>query len=386
MSKAKESTPPVSEEKGSKPDASTDEQAEAKKKSALAKKITLVLLILCVVFFFWYIASDRITPYSDLARVDGYVVPIAPLVSGNLKAVTVERHAQVKAGDVLCKIDPTQYDLALIKAQSGLQQAEQTMKAQIASIKSSESHVVSAKAQLEIATRDFERMENITKANPGALSQADRDRTTASLASATAALASAEAQLERALESLGVEGPENPMIKSAVTALEQAQLDLERTELRAPAAGLVENINLDVGYYAAAGQPLMSIISMKDVWIEAHLTENNLGNIKVGDRARFLLDVAPGRIFEGKVRSIGSGVTDKQGDQRGELPTVSERTGWMRDPQRFAVIIEFSDEAAVGLRRAGGQANVVVYTGSNPLLNSLASLRLRIASWASYAR
>jgi multidrug resistance efflux pump len=386
MSRDNAPPPAASEEKIHTSDDSTDEQAGAKKKSALAKKITLVLFALCGVFFFWYIASDRFTPYSDLARIDGYVVPIAPLVSGHLEAVNVARHALVKTGDVLCKIDTTQYDLALTKAESALQQAEQTMKAQVASIKSSASRVESAKAQLEIATRDFKRMQNITEANPGALSQADRDRTTANLANATANLASAEAQLERAVESLGVEGPENPMIKSAVTALEQAKLDLARTELRAPAAGLVENINLDVGYYAAAGQPLMSIISMRDVWIEAHLTENNLGNLRVGDRARFLLDVAPGKIFEGEVRSIGYGVTDKQGDQRGELPTVSERTGWMRDPQRFPVIIEFSDEAAVGLRRAGGQANVVIYTGTNPLLNSLANLRLRIVSWASYAR
>ena len=382
MAEEKKKSPAAPEPKAD----AADDQGAAQQKSALAKKITRVLLALCALFFLWYITSDRLTPYTDLARVDGFVVPIAPLVSGRLADVRVERHAMVKTGDVLVRVDPTQYQLALTKAESDLQQAKQQMKSQVASIKSSESRVESSRAQLEIATRNYERMENITKANPGALSQADRDRTTASLATATAGMSSAEANLEGAVEALGVAGPENPMIKSAVIALEQAQLDMERTEVRAPAAGLVENINLDVGYYAAAGQPLMSIISMRDVWIEAHMTENNLGNIKVGDRARFLLDVAPGRIFEGKVRSIGSGVTEKQGDQRGDLPTATERSGWMRDPQRFPVLIEFTDESASGLRRAGGQANVVVYTGSNFILNALANLRLRLASWASYAR
>ena len=382
MAEEKKKSPTAPEPKAD----AADDQGAAQQKSALAKKITRILLALCALFFLWYITSDRLTPYTDLARVDGFVVPIAPLVSGRLADVRVERHAMVNTGDVLVRVDPTQYQLALTKAESDLQQAKQQMKSQVASIKSSESRVESSRAQLEIATRNYERMENITKANPGALSQADRDRTTASLATATAGMSSAEANLEGAVEALGVAGPENPMIKSAVIALEQAQLDMERTEVRAPAAGLVENINLDVGYYAAAGQPLMSIISMRDVWIEAHMTENNLGNIKVGDRARFLLDVAPGRIFEGKVRSIGSGVTEKQGDQRGDLPTATERSGWMRDPQRFPVLIEFTDESASGLRRAGGQANVVVYTGSNFILNALANLRLRLASWASYAR
>jgi multidrug resistance efflux pump len=382
MAKGKKESPTEAEPKAD----AADDPGAAAQKSALAKKITLVLLALCVLFFIWYIASDRLTPYTDLARVDGFVVPIAPLVSGRLDDVLVERHAMVNAGDVLVRVDPTQYQLALSKAESDLQQAKQQMKSQVASIKSSESRVESSRAQLEIATLNYERMKNITKANPGALSQADRDRRTTSLATATASMASAEAQLEGAVEALGVIGPENPMIKSAVIAVEQAQLDMERTEVRAPAAGLVENINLDVGYYAAAGQPLMSIISMRDVWIEAHMTENNLGNIKVGDRARFLLDVAPGRIFEGKVRSIGSGVTEKQGDQRGDLPTATERSGWMRDPQRFPVLIEFTDETVRGLRRVGGQANVVVYTGSNALLHALANLHLRLASWASYAR
>lgn len=361
--------------------------APAKKDNpVLAKRITLVLLLMCGVFFAWYIASDRLTPYTDQARIDGFIIPIAPQVSGNLTAVHVQRHTVVKPGDPLVDIDPAPYQLGVEAAEASLVQARQQVASQTASIKSSESRVDSAKAQLDIAQRDFDRMTQITELNPGALSQADRDRTTAALASATAQLASSEASLERAKESLGAEGDDNVTIKKADTGLKQAKLDLSHTSIVAPAAGLIENINLDVGYFASAGAPLMSIISMRDVWIEANFTENNLSNLKPGNRVEFVLDVAPGKIFEGTVRSIGYGVTDKQGDQRGDLPTVSGSSSWMRDPQRFPVIIEFDDETARGLRRAGGQANVVVYTGDHGWLNTLAAWRLKLVSWFSYAR
>jgi len=101
----------------------------------------------------------------------------------------------------------------------------------------------------------------------------------------------------------------------------------------------------------------------------------------------FVLDVAPGRVFRGTVRSIGYGVTVKgSSDPRGELPTVSESQGWLRDTQRFPVVITLNGDEARGYRRAGGQADVVVFTGSNGVLNTIAKLRIRLACVLSYVR
>jgi multidrug resistance efflux pump len=96
-----------------------------------------------------------------------------------------------------------------------------------------------------------------------------------------------------------------------------------------------------------------------------------------------LLDVAPGRIFQGKVASIGFGVaTDR--DSLGGLPSVGGQSGWLRDPQRFPVIIRFSDDSSRGLRRAGGQADVVIYTGRNFILNPLAWIWIRFVGLLSF--
>ena len=83
---------------------------------------------------------------------------------------------------------------------------------------------------------------------------------------------------------------------------------------------------------------------------------------------------------------MGFGVGSKGGESRGSLPTVSSSKGWLRDPQRFPVIISFDQEQVGGLRRAGGQADVVVYTGGNILLNAIAWAQIRFRSWMSYVR
>jgi multidrug resistance efflux pump len=114
------------------------------------------------------------------------------------------------------------------------------------------------------------------------------------------------------------------------------------------------------------------------------MRENCLGNIEVGDRAELTLDVAPGRVFEGDVVSIGYGVATESSSTVGGLPKVEGRRGWLREAQRFPVILRFTDEEAHGFRREGGQASVIVYTGGNFILNGLGGLWIRVSSLLSY--
>ena len=162
----------------------------------------------------------------------------------------------------------------------------------------------------------------------------DVDRAETSLAQSIERVASAEADLEKAQQELGEIGPENAEMRSAIVALEQAQLDLEFTSILSPSPGVIESFNVDSGYYCQAGQPIATFVS-SDVWIQADLKENNISNMQIGDGVEFLLDVAPGQIFTGSVRSIGFGVSEGNTTNRGDLPTISGASGWLRDPQRF---------------------------------------------------
>jgi multidrug resistance efflux pump len=350
------------------------------------RKITRIVLAVCVLFFIWYVLADRLTPFTDQARVHALVTPIVPQVSGYLTEVNVRLHSIVEDNELMFQIDRRLYVLAVRSAEANLDLTAQTVGAQTATVKTATAQVGMARAQLDRAQRNFNRTRDILDINPGALSQADKDRAETSLDQAIERVASAEAELQRAKEQLGVEGPENPQLRAAVAALEQAQLNLAFSSLRATGRGAIESFNVDLGFYAQAGQPLATFVANHGMWIQADMRENNISNIEVGDPVEFVLDVAPGRIFSGKVRSVGYGVGTSDKIDRGNLPTVSGQQGWLREPQRFPVIVAFDPGETVGLLRSGGQVDVTVYTGGRPILNAIAKLRLRLRSLTSYVR
>jgi multidrug resistance efflux pump len=227
---------------------------------------------------------------------------------------------------------------------------------------------------------------NVFNENPGALSLSDRDAAETSLAAAQEQVTSAEADLEKEKQSLGAYGPENADLRTALANLENAQLNLAFTTLLAPSEGFIESFNLDVGFYCNAGSPMATFISTKDIWIQADFAENSLENIELGEKVDFTLDIAPGRKFTGKVRSIGYAVSSSQDVNRGGLPNVEGRTGWLRDPQRFPVIISIEDKSVIEIFKIGGQVDVVIYSDKYEFLNVLARFRLWLNSMLSYVR
>jgi multidrug resistance efflux pump len=350
------------------------------------RRITLIVLLLALAFFVWYVLADRLTPYTDQARIQALVTPIVPRVSGYVTKVDVRLHSVVQEGDLVFQIDTRPYELAVRSAEANLDLAAQQVGAQTATVKSATAGLGVARAQLDRAQRNYDRTQRILASNPGALSQADKDRAETALDQALERVRSAEADLQRAKEQLGAEGSENAQLRAAIVALEQAQLDLAFTSIHAPDQGAIESFNVNVGFYAQPGQPLATFVSSRDVWIQADMRENNISNIEVGNPVEFSLDVAPGRVFEGEVRSVGYGVSTDGGINRGDLPTISSSTGWLRDPQRFPVIIALGAGEATGYLRVGGQADVVVYTGDHALLNLLSRVRIRLRSLISYVR
>jgi len=349
------------------------------------RKITLIVLAVTMLFLVWYILSDRHVPYTDQARINGLMQPVVPNVSGYITKINVSLHSLVEVGDTLFQIDQRSFVIAVERARAELDNTAQSVAARTASVKSSAGRLGIAKAQLDRAQRNWDRVQKVLEENPGALSQSDRDQAETALSQATEQVASAEADLERAQQSLGISGEENPRFQSALRALEKTELDLAYTSVVAASAGYIESFSIDLGFYASAGQPLATLVAKTGMWIQADMKENNLSNMKPGDPAEFSLDVEPGKIYKGTVRSIGFGVSTGN-TNRGDLPSVSGAKGWLRDPQRFPVIISIDPEAVKTNIRLGGQADVIVYTGDHGLLNAIGRFRIRLLSWLSYAR
>nr|WP_064608037.1 HlyD family secretion protein [Photobacterium sp. J15] len=374
--------------RSAKPKRVKKERTKKEKKQRTAqekvKRATFFVLLICIGLFIFYVLADRYIPSTDMARVRGYVIPVTPLVSGRVVEVQVEPNQVVQPGDALIRIDPADYQLAVEEAEQGLVKAGQSVGVQTASVASAQAKLSDALANQAHIRTQASRI--LAMAKKGIVPKAEADKTRASLASAKAQVESAQANLEQAKTQLGAKGKNNSQMKSALLKLQKAQLDLERTVLRAPAIGGVSNFRLDEGFYARAGQPLLTFVSGEDVWIDAYFRENSLGNMIVGDEVEIVLDYAPGRVFKGKVASIDWGINWGQAEQVGQLASVSPQTGWLRQTQRFPVTIQFDDDNARGLRRVGGQADVIVYTQENSALNIFGRIWIRLVSWLSYVR
>jgi multidrug resistance efflux pump len=348
--------------------------------------ITLIVLFISALFFTWYVLSDRHVPFTGQAHINGLMIPVTARVSGNITRINIQLHSKVKEGDTLLQIDRRPFLLAVEQAEANVDNTAQNVAAKTATVKSSAGRLGVARARLDGAQRNWDRVQKVMKENPGALSQSDRDQAETSYTQAVEQVTSAEADLERAQQNLGISGPDNPQFIYAVKALEKAQLDLAYTAVIATANGYIESFSIDLGYYAAAGQPLATLVSENAAWIQADLKENNLSLMKPGDEVEFSLDVCPGRIFNGKVKSLGYGVSTGN-TNRGDLPDVKGSTGWLEDPQRFPVIISFDQEQLKGYVRLGGQVDVIVFTGEKRgFLASLGKFRIRVISWLSYVR
>jgi len=346
---------------------------------------TFIVLALCIVLMIVYLVGDRLTPSTSQARVHAYVVPVAPQVAGRLLSVDVKNNQMVEAGQQLLSIDPSSFELAVQAAEAALKNTEQSIEAGISNVAAAKANVESAKASVWSTEQDAVRMRRIREEDAGAISERRIQQAEAALASSRGRLSAAEASLDATRSALGSTDASNAQIQQARSNLEKALLDLERTSVYAPRDGLITDLRVDQGNYAAAGAALMTFIAIHDTWIQADLSENNLGNVDAGDRVEITFDVRPGKVYQGRVRQTGYGV-EVDSNALGTLPTIDNDRNWLRDEQRFPVTIDFEprDLAASDLR-VGSQATVIVYTDDHWIMNALGRFYIRLNALLSYA-
>lgn len=343
--------------------------------------------LLIVVSLVWYLLADRFTPYTQQARVQAFVVSVASEVSGRVAKVHVRNNQDVQAGAILFEVDPEHYRIALDRARADLEATRRQIGASTAGIDSAQASLRAAQANEVRARQDSSRLERLYRDDQGTISLRRLEIARANLAQAVSQVAAARAEVQRAREQEGGNEEDNAKLRSAASAVEKAELDLANTQVRARAAGLVTDLRTDVGQFAAAGNPVMTLIAIHDVWINAEMTENNLGHVEAGTPVSVVLDALPGRIFEGRVRSVGYGVSVAPGTPPGSLPTVQNSRDWLRPAQRFPVAVEINPGELPNLRgvRVGGQAEVMAFPFPGNPLNPLGRVYLRLMSWLSYA-
>ena len=358
----------------------------AKPPASPMRKVILLALLLLLVLFVYHVLSDRYTPYTSQARVEAFLTQVAPEVAGDVLEVSVKDNSRVTKGQLMFRIDPEPYQVALKSAEANLSVALQGADVSVADVAAAQAALRKQRVDLQ-ASRELGGIV-VDLVGKRALAETQGIRARAEVAKTAADVTRAEADLEKARASLGAPGMNNPKVRQALAAVEQARLDMRNTEVRAPATGIVTNLRLATGQYVAPGQPLLSFLERGPRWISADLRENQLGNVKPGQDVTITFDLLPGKLFHGRVHSIGWGVS--QGDEapNGQLSTVPPDQGWLRDPQRFPVRIMMTGEeakkAGIDLGRSGAQANVIIFTSDKSIMNPIGRLWIKVVALLSY--
>jgi len=311
---------------------------------------------------------------------------VAAEVAGKVLAVHIRNNDEVQPGQALFDIDSQPYRIALVRSRADLESVRSSIQGSVAGVEAARASLAVSEANRDMAERDASRLEKLHDEDPGAISVRRLEIAQATRDEARSKVRRAKADLRQAQEAAGGSGDDNAQLRSAVAAVEKSELDLARTQVVAPARGVVTDLRTEVGQFAQPGAPVMTLISMHDLWISADLTENNIGHVKPGDAVAIVLDAMPGEVLKGRVRSIGGGVGSGSSTPPGTLPVVQNNRDWLRQAQRIPVAVEFDADVLPRLQvvRVGGQADVLVYTGDHPLMNPLGALYMRVLSWFAY--
>ncbi|WP_371185483.1 HlyD family secretion protein [Thalassotalea maritima] len=347
-----------------------------------ARSFTLILLLVILLLWGYTLWADRVTPMTDQVRVNGQVIRISPEVSGPISEIHVLDNSLVNVGDTLISINPAPFELAVKTARFELQKAGQSFMADTAAINVAKANEVAARVKVNNAKKNVERNRQLVK--KGIISQASMDDAVTELETAQANLEQNKSALEKAKQQSGPRDKDNPAIQVGLTKLDQALLNLSNTKLLAPTNGVITNMDIAVGDFAAAGQPIMTLINTRYLWLTAMVRENSIGHLKQGDSVKIVLESYPGEIFIGTISSIGWGSSGNgnfavdTGNGLINSPTTGPKA------QRFPVNIEFSELPDHVTLRYGGRATVAFYPNKSGIGETLQDFWIWMWSYISY--
>jgi membrane fusion protein (multidrug efflux system) len=287
--------------------------------------------------FSWFYTGYRKTHVStDDAFIDGNIHTIAAKINGTVKNVPVNDNQLVKKGDLLIEIDPADYATRSREAQSLLGVEKAKLSEAETRISAGQANLELAQANLKLAETDKTRAEKLIAEQ--AISQERYDRAITTYDVARAQVRAAQEQLRQA-ESQKL--TQSSTIRQRAAAADLAELNVNYTKLYAPVDGYVTKRSAQVGNQIQAGQPLMAVVPLNDIWVVANYKETEMGAIKPGQEVRIRVDSYPGREFRGKVDSImaGTGVTFSL------FPAENATGNYVKVVQRIPVKIIFQDGA-----------------------------------------
>ena len=320
--------------------ADTPAPAPARTRKKALIWLAVVVIVCGVAFLLYWLLYGRTHLSTDDAYVGGDLVQITPLTGGTVVAINADNTDLVRAGQPVVRLDPTDATLALERAATQLAQAVRSTRGQTFSADAAAAEVALRAAQLKEAQGNLARRQKL--AGTEAVTAEELANTRDAVASAEAALNAARQQQAAArAQVLGSPLAEQPAVASAISAYKSAWLNWRRTVIVAPVDGYVARRTVQVGSQIQPGTPLMAVVPLSKVWVEANYKETQLSQIRIGQPVTLTSDVYGSSVeYSGRVAGLSAGT----GSAFSLLPPLNATGNWIKVVQRVPVPIELDPE------------------------------------------
>src|SRR6516165_7253647 len=294
-----------------------------------------VLLTVATVYGAYWAQVLRYHQGTDDAYVGGNVVQITPQISGTVIAIGADDTQFVKAGQPLVRLDRSDAVVALDQAEAQLARTVRDVRNLYATSSQLAADVQMRETELTAAQADLARRQRLGVT--GAISGEELQHAADSVKTARAQLLAAQQQL--AANRARVDGTtlnDHPQVRDAAAAVRNAYLTLERTELSAPVSGFVARRNVQLGQRVGPGAPLMAVVPLDQVWVDANFKEPQLAHMRIGQPVTLTADLYGGHVlYHGRIAGFGAGT----GAAFSLLPAQNATGNWIKIIQRVPVRI-----------------------------------------------
>jgi len=310
-----------------------------KRRGFLLRALGAVVVLAAIVWALWYFLDGRWYEGTDDAYVGGNVVQLTPQIPGTVVTIGADDGDLVKQGDVLVKLDRSNADVALAEARANLAATVRKVRGLYSSVSGQQALVAARETAVAKAKADYDRRTGLAKS--GAISAEELSHARDELTAAQSALVAAQQQYQTSkvlVDDTVVAS--HPDVQAAAAKFRAAYLDDERTTLVAPVTGYVAMRSVQLGQRVAPGTPLMAVVPLHEVWIDANFKETQLTHMRIGQPVSIESDVYGGKVkYQGKVSSLGIGT----GSAFSLLPAQNATGNWIKIVQRIPVRVVFTD-------------------------------------------
>lgn len=293
-----------------------------------------VIVIAALIYGLWWLLAARHSEVTEDAYVAGNIVAVTSRENATVTALYADNTQAVKHGQLLIEMDPSVAEVNMKAAEANLARAARSVRGTFASADSYSAQLNQAEVALARAQSDYQRRQ---AALSGAVSGEELGHARDAVAAAEAAVSAARGGLAQAQSSIaGVDVANNPDVLAAAAQLRAAAIVLSHMKIVAPVDGVIAQRTVQVGQRVNAGAPLMAVVPLSDVWVDANFKEVQLARMRIGQPVKITTDIYGGKVeYRGKIVGLGAG----SGSAFAVLPPQNASGNWIKIVQRVPVRI-----------------------------------------------